>query len=122
MKVNGHVVRGSNHFEHRMTRYQHIFTKAAGQKLVPGTINVKINHRIEVREDFRIKGLEIDEPDQDLIFERCKINRIDAFRIRPLNLNTGLGGHGDHILEIASSQKVPNVELGAEVEIELFRE
>ena len=121
MKVKGHVVKGVKDFTRGMTKYPHIFTKAAGMKLFPGTINVKIDHEIKVREDFRIKGAEIGEPDQDLIFERCKINGSDAYRIRPLNLKTGLGGHGDHILEIAS-QKVPHVEVGAEVEIELFRE
>ena len=122
MKVKGHVVKGVKHFTHRMTKYRDIFTKASGQELRPGTINVEIDHRIEVREDFRIEGWKIDEPDQDLIFERCKISGIDAFRIRPLNLKTGLGGHGDHILEVASSQEVPNVEEGAKVEIEFFRE
>lgn len=122
MKVRGNIVRGSNHFEFRMTKYRDTFTKAAGQQLFPGTLNVKINHPIEVREDFRIKGSEIGEPEQDLVFERCKINRIDAFRIRPQNLNDGSGGHGDDTLEIACSQQLPWVEVGTEVEIEMFRE
>ena len=121
-KVRGQVVNGSNHFERRMKNYRHIFTKAAGRELFPGTINVKIDHSIKVREDFRIKGSEIDEPEQDLIFERCNINGIEAFRIRPLNLKTGSGGHGDDTLEIACSQQVPCIEVGTEVEIELFRE
>jgi CTP-dependent riboflavin kinase len=105
-----------------MTKYRHVFTKTLGQELFPGTLNVKIDGQIEAREDFRIKGTEIDEPEQDLIFERCRINGIEAFRIRPLHLPTGLGGHGNDTLEIAAAQRVPFVEIGTEVEVELFRE
>lgn len=122
MIVRGQIVRGCNHFQARMTKYRHVFTKAAGVDLFPGTLNVKIDGQIEAREDFRIKGTEIDEPGQDLIFERCRINGIEAFRIRPLHLATGMGGHGDDTLEIAAAQRVPSVEIGTEVEVELFRE
>jgi len=122
MIVRGQIVRGCNHFQVRMTKYRHVFTKTLGQELFPGTLNVKIDGQIEAREDFRIKGTEIDEPEQDLIFERCRINGIEAFRIRPLHLPTGLGGHGNDTLEIAAAQRVPFVEIGTEVEVELFRE
>jgi len=47
------------------------------------------------------------------------INGIWAYRIRPLDAMGG-GGHGDDILEIACSKKIPNVGPGAEVEIVLF--
>jgi CTP-dependent riboflavin kinase len=105
-----------------MTNYGDVFKKVTGQELFPGTLNVRIDRQIAVREDFRIEGVEIGEPEQDLIFERCRINRIEAFRIRPLHLKTGSGGHGDHTLEIACSQKIPCVEIGTEVEVELFRQ
>jgi hypothetical protein len=39
--------------------------------------------------------------------------------MRPLHLTTGGGGHGDHILEIACSESIPNVEFGKVVEVEL---
>ena len=122
MIVRGQIVRGCNHFQVRMTKYRDVFKKATGQELFPGTLNVKVDRQIEVREDFRIKGTEIDEPEQDLIFEPCRINGIEAFRIRPLHLATGLGGQRDDTLEIAAAQRVPCVEIGTEVEVELFRE
>jgi hypothetical protein len=48
------------------------------------------------------------------------INGYPAWRIRPYHLLTGGGGHGDHILEIACSEVLPNIEPGRVVEIELF--
>ncbi len=122
MILRGCVVLGCNHFQSRMTNYREVFERVAGQELFPGTLNVRIDRQIAVREDFRMKGAEIGEPEQDLIFERCRINGIEAFRVRPLHLKTGLGGHGDDTLEIACSQKIPCVETGTEVEVELFRE
>ncbi len=122
MLLRGHVVGGCKHFRVRMTEYRDVFTKVTGQELFPGTLNVKIACKIPVKEDFRIEGAEINEPKQDLIFERCRINGIDAFRIRPYHLKTGCGGHGDDTLEIACSQKIPDVEIGTEVKVEPFWE
>jgi len=122
MILKRHVVLGCNHFQGRMTNYREVFQKATGQELFPGTLNVRVDRRIPVREDFRVKGVEITEPEQDLILERCRINGIEAFRIRPLHLKTGLGGHGDETLEIAWSQMIPSVEAGTQLEVELLRE
>jgi CTP-dependent riboflavin kinase len=105
-----------------MNIYSHVFKDATGEDLYPGTINVQVNRSIVIREDFRIRGSDIGEPAEDFIFERCRINGVDAYRIRPLNLKTGYGGHGDHILEISSSKKISGVEPGNSVEITLFRE
>lgn len=122
MFIRGYIVKGSNHFQRRIIRYRSVFKDRTGEELFPGTLNVKIDRQIKVREDFRIKGTEINEAGQDLIFERCRINGIDGFRIRPLHLKTGLGGHGDDTLEIACAERIPRVGIGTEVEIELFRE
>ena len=120
MFVKGHIVSGLNHFQQRIARYRGVFKEWTGPELFPGTLNVKIDRQIEIKEDFRIKGTEIGEAEQDLIFERCKINGIEGFRIRPFDLQTGLGGHGDDTLEIACAERVPCVGIGTEVEIELF--
>lgn len=119
--ISGIVTSGSRHFEKRITTYGPEFEKVTGGKLFPGTINVKVNHNIKVKEDFRLIGKNINEPDQDLIFEKCLINGIKAFRIRPLNLHDGSGGHGDNILEISSFVEIPNVHKGRRVEVTLFR-
>jgi hypothetical protein len=37
----------------------------------------------------RIRGVDIGYPQQDLLFEVCRINGIWAYRIRPYNLNRG---------------------------------
>jgi hypothetical protein len=91
------------------------------EKSYPGALNVKINRKIEIQPNFRISGAEIGEPRQDLLFENCLINGIKAYRIRPLVLETGGGGHGDDTLEIASASYVPNAKLDSEVEVTFFR-
>jgi CTP-dependent riboflavin kinase len=111
---------GLKHFSRRITQYSAVFEKATGEILYPGTLNVDIGRPFPVREHFRIRGTEINEPEQDLLFEVCRINRIWAYRIRPFQLATGEGGHGDNIVEIACAQKIPEVPSGTRVEIAFF--
>jgi len=96
-----------------------VFERATGERLYPGTLNVNVGQQIPIKEHFRIRGAEINEPEQDLLFEVCRINGLWAYRIRPFDA-VGGGGHGDEILEIACSKKIPNVGPGVEVEIALF--
>lgn len=117
--LTGRVVQGCGHFRPRMTKYSEVFRRATGEELFKGTLNVQVCREIRVKEHFRIRGTEIGEPEQDLLFEKCRINGIQAYRIRPYNPKDGTGGHGDDILEIACSQKILNVTPGSEVEIEL---
>jgi CTP-dependent riboflavin kinase len=107
-----------------MTRFPEVFERAAGERLFPGTLNVDIGAPLQVREDFRIRGSEVGEPGQDLIFERCFVSGHRAYRIRPFQLNGGGGGHGDHILEIASAVELRPMLLaqGETVEIEFPRD
>jgi CTP-dependent riboflavin kinase len=94
IEVRGVIHEGSGDFTKRMTKFRDVFTRAVGEELFPGTLN-------EPREHFRIEGVHIDEPDQDLLFEICRVNGLWAYRIRPYRPADGGGGHGDHILEIA---------------------
>ena len=119
MIVKGHVVKGCNHFEGRMSKHRAVFEKTVDHPLVPGTINVQIDEAIKIKEDLRLEGAEIGEA-EDFVLERCKINGFDGYRIRPQD-KYGNGGHGDHILEISCAEQVPGVDEGAEVEVELFR-
>ncbi len=111
---------GMKHFSRRMGEYPEVFERCTGERLYRGTLNVNVGKPIPVREHFRIRGTEINEPEQDLLLEVCRINQIWSYRIRPFHLVTGEGGHGDHILKIACSLKIPNVLPGTEVEIALF--
>ena len=126
--VKGEVVTGFGHFKRRITDFPEAFRKATGQTLFPGTMNVDVGTPIKIKEERRILGREIDEPFQDLLLERCAINGIPAWRIRPysLDIKSGLppgdGGHGDHILEISCAQQIPNATFGSMVEITLFRD
>lgn len=119
VKVTIDKVGGCGHMRKRMTDYPEVFLRATGENLHAGTLNVIVSKEIKVKEDFRILGPEINEPYQDLVFERCRIEGIPAYRIRPLDA-AGNGGHGDHVLEIACSQTLPNAH-GAEVTVEFFR-
>lgn len=120
--ICGVVQNGVGDFKKRMNEYSEVFRKATGEDLIPGTINVKVPSEIKVKEDFRVKGGDIDDPEQDFIFEKCLINEIPAFRIRPWNLTNGTGGWGDDVIEISSSQLVPNVKDGDNVKITFFRD
>lgn len=123
IKVTGIIQSGVRHFTRRMTTYATVFDAATGQKLHPGTLNVKLQEQVAVREHFRIVGAMIGESEQDLIFEICRLNSKWAYRIRPLNLKNGGGGHGDDVIEIASSEyfKESGLKDGDTVEIEFFR-
>src|SRR5262245_53860983 len=123
MIVKGHMVHGLGHFKIRMSRYPEVFERVTGERLFPGTLNINIGSPLVCQEDFRIRGTEIGEPEQDLLFEHCTIAGLKAYRIRPYRLVGGGGGHGDHILEIASAYQLRPHLLGLEneVEIEFFR-
>ena len=122
VSLKGRVIRGCGDFGKRMTKFPELFERATGETLFPGTINVKVGGRIKIKEQFRIVGKDIDEPEQDLLFEKCLINnQFSAYRIRPYHLKTGTGGWGDDVLEIACSKEIMNVNHGAEIEITMFR-
>ena len=121
--LKGHVCNdgegaGAKHFSRRLTKYPEVFERATGEHLFSGTLNVNVREPTPVKEHFRIHGKEMNEP-EEFLFEVCRINGAWAYRIRPLDALCG-GGHGDHILEIACSQKIQNVPPGTEVEIALF--
>jgi hypothetical protein len=119
--LKGRVIQGVQHFSTiRLSReeFRAAYRKATGEDLWKGTLNVQINRCIPVKEHFRIRGKDISEPEQDLLFEICRVNGIWAFRIRPYNLCTGAGGHGDNIFEIGCSEDISTTE----VNIELFRD
>ncbi len=120
--LTGRVVCGVGDSRKRIKNFPDVFRRATGENLFPGTLNVKVSKNVPIREDFRILGNEINEPEQDLLFEECRIDGIRAYRIRPYHLKTGGGGHGDDTLEIACSEEIPNHEYGSMVEITLFRE
>jgi CTP-dependent riboflavin kinase len=119
--LKGLVVPGCRHFSRRMTDYREAFQRAVGQELYPGTLNVRVDRQIPIREELRLSGREINEL-EDFLFERCLINGRGAYRIRPCHPETGKGGHGDHVLEIACAEWIPNVAVGTEVVVGLFRD
>lgn len=119
--LKGRVQPGVGHFRKRMTNYSYVCERSTGEKLFPGTINVKIDEELQVLEHFRVRGADIGEPEQDLLFEICRINGKWAYRIRPYDLKNGGGGHGDDVLEIACSEKLTGIQDGSSVEVALFR-
>jgi hypothetical protein len=120
--VSGRVQKGVGDFSKRMKSFPEVFRRATGEDLYVGTLNVKVGTKVPIREDFRIEGADIGEPEQDLLFERCSVGDIPAFRIRPFNKQTGEGGHGDDVIEVASSQRIPNAQEGSTVEITFYRD
>jgi CTP-dependent riboflavin kinase len=120
--VKGRIVTGVDDFRRRMTDFSDVFKKAAGEELYPGTLNVRIDRKIKIQPDFTMPGSEIEDRFQDFLFEKCLINGIQGFRIRPSNLqDPRLGGHGDNTLEIASPYFISNAEPDSEVEVTFFK-
>lgn len=123
ISVSGVLVHGIGAWRPRIERFLEVFRVATGQRLFPGTLNVHLDSPLPIREEFRILGSEIGEPEQDLLFERCRINGIEAFRLRPFQPATGAGGHGDHILEIVCSLELrPLLAISDRVVIEFPRQ
>jgi CTP-dependent riboflavin kinase len=124
MKVTGRITHGVGDFRVRMVRFADVFERAVGEPLFPGTLNVDIQRPLRIHEDFRIPGSTIGERGQDLLFERCLVAGYRAYRIQPYELSGGAGGHGDHILEIASVMELRPLLVGREdiVEIEFYRD
>jgi hypothetical protein len=121
-KVTGMVTQQmSGHFKPLMENFSHVFEEATGEKLVPGTLNVRVRDPIEINAHFRIPASKLGGGEQDLLFEICRIDRIWAYRLRRFNPFTREGGHGDHILEISSSICIPNNKPEDTVTIEFFR-
>ena len=104
--VSGVVVHGMGAWRPRIEQFPEVFEAAIGRRLFPGTLNVQLDTPLPIQADFKIPGSRIGEPDQDMHFEHCRINGVDAFRLRPFQPATGDGGHGDDVLEIVCSQEL----------------
>ena len=77
LKVIGTVTPSARgDFTQRMTEFPHVFEEATGEKLVPCTLNIRVSTEIRIKEDFRIQGSRINEHEQDLLFEVCRIDGI----------------------------------------------
>jgi len=121
LSITGEVISGVGEFRVRMSNYLEQFESVLGHPVYPGTINVLMDGELAIQEDFRIEGTSIDEPNQDLLLERCTINGVNAYRVRPLELDTGAGGHGDHVLEIICARYQPNCGAGEKVTVTFDR-
>jgi hypothetical protein len=118
----GFTKKGSGDFTRRMTNYPSVFRNAFGHDLYSkGTLNVKVENNICIKEHFRILGRDLNEP-EDFLIEICRANGIWAYRIRPYDPETAQGGHSDSEIELVSKDKIPNVEdYGSRVIIEFLR-
>ena len=103
MQVTGRVIAGVGAWRPRIEQFPDVFLEGTGQSLFPGTLNVELDEPLSIQTEFVISGAKIGEPEQDMLFESCLVNGIPGWRLRPFQPATGLGGHGDHILEIVSA-------------------
>jgi hypothetical protein len=72
LQLQGNVQQGRRDFEQRLRQFADVFRAATGELLHRGTVNVKVQDPVEIREDFRI-----DDPldgEQILQFEVCRAN------------------------------------------------
>ena len=117
---------GYGHFSQRLRDFPDDFLKATGEVLVGGTLNLKLDREIKIREHFRMPDPWKDER-QVLLFEICRVLGVWAYRVRPWKLDgSGGGGHGDHILEIMCAKWIvrngSHLKHGDYVDVEFFGE
>ena len=106
MRVSGRVIDGFGAWRPRIEQFPEVFLQGTGTRLFPGTLNVQLDEPLPIHAEFSISGSEIGEPEQDMLFESCLIAGVKAWRLRPFQPATGLGGHGDHILEIVCAREL----------------
>jgi hypothetical protein len=100
--------------------------KATGEVPVGGTLNLKLDRNVEIREHFRMPDPWKGER-QVLLFEVCRVLGTWAYRVRPLKLDgSGEGGHGDDTLEIMCTKWIMRngspLQHGDYVDVEFFGE
>src|SRR5260370_1497768 len=88
--ISGCVIKGVGDFGQRMIASPEVFSRATGENLFPGTLNVSVDKEIPIKEHFRIPDMQ--DLEQHLLFEICRVGQIWAYRIRPYNRKTGHGG------------------------------
>jgi CTP-dependent riboflavin kinase len=115
---------GWGHFGERLRDFSDDFLKATGEVLVGGTLNLKVDRKIAIREHFRMPDPWKAEP-QVLQFEVCRVFGTWAYRVRPLKLDgSGEGGHGDDTIEIMCAKWITkngvHLQHGDMVVIEFF--
>lgn len=115
---------GLGHFGQRLKDFPDDFLAATGEVLVGGTLNLKVDRMIPIREHFRMSDPWKAEP-QVLQFEVCRLLGTWAYRVRPLKLDgSGGGGHGDDTLEIMCSKWITrngtHLKHGDSVVVEFF--
>ncbi|HXM01024.1 MAG TPA: hypothetical protein VN939_00380 [Chthoniobacterales bacterium] len=77
LKVIGTVTPSARgDFTQRVTKFPHVLEEATGERLVPSTLNIRVGTEIRIKENFRIHGSRINEPEQDLLFEVGRMNGI----------------------------------------------
>jgi CTP-dependent riboflavin kinase len=126
--VTGRVDKnGCGYFSRRLKEFPQVFLRATGEVLVDGTLNVKVDRKITIREHFRMLHPWKDE-DQVLLFEVCRVQGMWAYRVRPSKLDgAGGGGHSDDTLEIMCADWIKPkdglpLQEGDVVEVPLFGE
>ncbi len=119
MILTGKVVKGSGEQRRRMKKFPEVFRVVLGKNFYPGTINVRVETPIKIKTAFRIPGELIEEPLMDLLFEKCEIKGLPAYRMRVFNRRSGYGSWGDEVLEIVG-EYLPVCQ-NEKIKIKLFR-
>ena len=84
LRVSGRLQKGCGHFGPRMRKFAHLFQEATGERLFPGTLNVKMDRSVPFEEHFQIVELVGEEFGWQgpVRFEICRIDRLWAYRIK----------------------------------------
>jgi hypothetical protein len=85
---------GYGHFAQRLKEFPNEFLMATGEVLVGGTLNLKADRKIPIREHFRMPD-PWEAEHQVLLFEVCPVLGQWAYRVRPVKSDKpSEGGHG----------------------------
>lgn len=120
--IKGYVVQGDYQTQGVMFEFGAAFRAATGEYLYPGTLNVQTLLALPIKEHFRIRACNSGIPDQDLLFEICRINRMWGYRMVRLDVKKRKLVRKNGLFEIICAQKIPNIYPGCDVVIELLRD
>ena len=123
-KIKGNVDTGCGHMGPRLTDNYEKFKECIGTDFHKGTLNIKIDKNIEIKEDCKLSAIDVPndrDPGQDYIFEKCKVTGKEGYyRIVPFK-DGKCRGHGNDTLEIVG-EFIPDIKKGDEIEIEFYRD
>ena len=101
VRLRGRIASGRGDLAQWMSRYAPAYERAAGVRLVPGSLNVVLDHPWVMREPE--SRLEPDEVGVGVGFVACRLDGVPCFVVRTDRNNAGQGDHPLDVVEVVAA-------------------